>query len=46
MRQAEDVPILESWYKEHCPRTIPVKVRVSYQQLLKIYVQNRIIQPL
>eukprot|EP01080_Neovahlkampfia_damariscottae_P009220 gene9221-1307_t len=35
-----DVPLISSWYKEHCPSIYPVKVRVSYQKLLKVYVLN------
>ena len=27
-------------YREHCPAGQPVKVRVSYQKLLKYYVLN------
>ena len=27
-------------YREHCPANMPVKVRVSYQKLLKCYVLN------
>ena len=27
-------------YREHCPSGHPVKVRVSYQKLLKCYVLN------
>ena len=41
-RVAHEVPICGSWYKEHCPPGQPVKVRVSYQKLLKVYVQNRL----
>lgn len=39
-RRAEDVPLVAGWYREHCPPNYPVKVRVSYQKLLKLYVQN------
>lgn len=39
-RAAYDVPIIANWYKERCPITYPVKVRVSYQKLLKYYVLN------
>ena len=39
-RRALDVPIVKSWYREHCPAGQPVKVRVSYQKLLKYYVLN------
>lgn len=40
MRRAIDIPLVKSWYKEHCPPGHPVKVRVSYQKLLKYYVLN------
>ena len=39
-RRALDVPLVKTWYKEHCPPGQPVKVRVSYQKLLKYYVLN------
>lgn len=39
-RRAQDVPLVKSWYLEHCPAGQPVKVRVSYQKLLKCYVLN------
>jgi pre-mRNA-processing factor 8 len=39
-RRAVDVPLVKSWYREHCPSGMPVKVRVSYQKLLKCYVLN------
>ena len=39
-RRALDVPLVKSWYREHCPAGQPVKVRVSYQKLLKYYVLN------
>ncbi|ORZ09583.1 pre-mRNA-processing-splicing factor 8 [Absidia repens] len=39
-RRAEDVPLVKNWYLEHCPAGQPVKVRVSYQKLLKCYVLN------
>nr|XP_024363679.1 pre-mRNA-processing-splicing factor 8A isoform X1 [Physcomitrium patens] len=42
MRRAEDIPLVSDWYKEHCPPTYPVKVRVSYQKLLKCYVLNEL----
>jgi pre-mRNA-processing factor 8 len=31
-------------YREHCPAGQPVKVRVSYQKLLKYYVLNALKQ--
>ena len=34
------MPIIANWFKERCPITYPVKVRVSYQKLLKYYVLN------
>ena len=39
-RRAQDIPLVKNWYLEHCPPGQPVKVRVSYQKLLKCYVQN------
>jgi len=42
MRRAIDVPMVNSWYREHCPREHPVKVRVSYQKLLKCWVLNEL----
>ncbi|MCP9259169.1 Pre-mRNA-processing-splicing factor 8 [Dirofilaria immitis] len=39
-RRAIDVPLVKSWYREHCPSGMPVKVRVSYQKLLKVFVLN------
>ncbi|KAJ2783590.1 pre-mRNA-splicing factor 8 [Coemansia interrupta] len=39
-RRAVDVPLIKDWYLEHCPAGMPVKVRVSYQKLLKNYVLN------
>ncbi|ESQ55973.1 hypothetical protein EUTSA_v10024184mg [Eutrema salsugineum] len=41
-RRAEDIPLVSEWFKEHCPSTYPVKVRVSYQKLLKCYVLNEL----
>lgn len=40
MRRAVDVPLVSDWFKEHCPQGYPVKVRVSYQKLLKCWVLN------
>ncbi len=37
-----DVPLINSWFKEHCPQQYPVKVRVSYQKLLKGWVTNEL----
>ncbi|XP_022798772.1 pre-mRNA-processing-splicing factor 8 [Stylophora pistillata] len=39
-RRAIDIPLVKTWYREHCPSAHPVKVRVSYQKLLKCYVLN------
>ncbi|CAF3962236.1 unnamed protein product [Rotaria magnacalcarata] len=39
-RHAIDIPLVKSWYMEHCPSEHPVKVRVSYQKLLKCFVLN------
>ncbi|KAI6190216.1 WD repeat-containing protein 48-like protein [Aphelenchoides bicaudatus] len=43
-RRVLDVPLVKTWYKEHCPAGMPVKVRVSYQKLLKVYVLNSLKQ--
>ena len=43
-RRAVDVPLVKNWYREHCPAGQPVKVRVSYQKLLKCYVLNALKQ--
>ena len=42
MRRACDVPLVNQWFMEHCPTSYPVKVRVSYQKLLKNYVLNQL----
>ncbi|KAJ5103300.1 hypothetical protein N7532_003829 [Penicillium argentinense] len=42
MVRAQDVPLVKQWYLEHCPEGQPVKVRVSYQKLLKTYVLNEL----
>ena len=39
-RRAIDIPLVKTWYREHCPPGQPVKVRVSYQKLLKVFVLN------
>ena len=41
-RRAVDVPLVKGWYQEHCPPGQPVKVRVSYQKLLKAWVHNEL----
>ena len=40
MVRAQDVPLVKQWYLEHVPQGQPVKVRVSYQKLLKTFVLN------
>ncbi|OCF36708.1 pre-mRNA-processing-splicing factor 8 [Kwoniella heveanensis BCC8398] len=40
MRRAQDVPLIKNFYLEHCPPNQAVKIRVSYQKLLKNYVMN------
>ncbi|KAK4447062.1 pre-mRNA processing splicing factor 8 [Podospora aff. communis PSN243] len=42
MVRAQDVPLVKHWYLQHCPPKQPVKVRVSYQKLLKTYVLNEL----
>ena len=41
-QRAQDVPLLRNWYHRRSPLNQPVKVRVSYQKLLKNYVLNRV----
>jgi len=41
-RRAMDVPLVKNWYQEHAPSNYPVKVRVSYQKLLKCWVLNEL----
>lgn len=41
-RRAEDVPLVQTWYREKPPQGYPVKVRVSYQKLLKCWVLNQL----
>ena len=41
-RRAYDIPLVNQWFNEHCPHDYPVKVRVSYQKLLKCWVLNRL----
>lgn len=42
MRRAMDVPLVKTWFQERAPSGLPVKVRVSYQKLLKIWVANEL----
>ncbi|KAF2404745.1 putative pre-mRNA splicing factor [Trichodelitschia bisporula] len=44
MVRAQDVPLVKQWYLEHVPQGQPVKVRVSYQKLLKTFVLNELHQ--
>ena len=37
-----DIPLVQRWFMERCPREHPVKVRVSYQKLLKCWVLNQL----
>lgn len=37
-----DVNLIGHWFKERAPQGLPVKVRVSYQKLLKTWVLNRL----
>jgi pre-mRNA-processing factor 8 len=39
-RRCYDIPLVSHWFKEQCPQGYPVKVRVSYQKLLKCWVLN------
>ena len=39
-RRSCDVPLVNEWFHEHSSQAYPVKVRVSYQKLLKMYVLN------
>ena len=41
-RRAVDIPLVQQWYLEHPSQEYPVKVRVSYQKLLKYYVLNQL----
>lgn len=42
MVRAEDVPLIKHWYLEHTEGGEPLKVRVSYQKLLKTYILNEL----
>ncbi|OQO15029.1 Pre-mRNA-processing-splicing factor 8 [Cryoendolithus antarcticus] len=42
MVRAQDVPLVKQWYLEHVPGGQPVKVRVSYQKMLKTFVLNEL----
>ncbi len=40
MRRCFDITLVSPWFKEKCPSAYPVKVRVSYQKLLKNWILN------
>lgn len=37
-----DVPLVNTWYREHVSYELPTKVKVSYQKLLKGWVMNQL----
>jgi len=41
-KRATDIPLVQKWFMERCSRDSPVKVRVSYQKLLKMWVLNKL----
>ncbi|CXI49021.1 pre-mRNA-processing-splicing factor 8, putative [Plasmodium berghei] len=41
-RRGIDIPLVQQWFKEHISTNYPVKVRVSYQKLLKCWVLNHL----
>ena len=41
-RRAQDIPLVKTWFQERAPQGLPVKVRVSYQKLLKGWVTNEL----
>lgn len=41
-RRTVDVSLVGTWFQERCPSDVRVKVRVSYQKLLKNYVYNEL----
>ena len=41
-KRAQDIPLVNAWFHEHCPKEHPVKVRVSYQKLLKSWVKTQL----
>ena len=44
MVRAQDVALIKPWYLQHPPsdKGMPVKIRVSYQKLLKSYILNEL----
>jgi pre-mRNA-processing factor 8 len=43
-RRAYDIPLVGKWFQERCDPSLPVKVRVSYQKLLKGWVLRQLQQ--
>lgn len=48
--RAQDMPLVQNWYLEHCPPGQPVKVRVSYQKLvspfcLRFHFERKLMRP-
>lgn len=41
-RRTIDIPLISPWFRERCPTDVRVKVRVSYQKLLKNFVYNEL----
>ncbi|PXF50127.1 Pre-mRNA-processing-splicing factor 8 [Gracilariopsis chorda] len=41
-RRTMDVPLVSPWFRERCPIDVRVKVRISYQKLLKNFVYNEL----
>ena len=42
MKRTIDIPLVKRFYREHCPRNFPTKVKVSYQKLLKKWILNEL----
>lgn len=42
MLRAQDVALVKKWYLQHPDEEYPIKVRISYQKLLKNYVLNEL----
>ncbi|CCD23994.1 U4/U6-U5 snRNP complex subunit PRP8 NDAI_0C03340 [Naumovozyma dairenensis CBS 421] len=40
--RAQDIALVKKWYLQHPDEKYPVKVRISYQKLLKNYVANEL----
>jgi pre-mRNA-processing factor 8 len=37
-RRAQDIPMVKNFYTEHCPPDQAVKIRVSYQKLVCLFL--------